>query len=186
MSDAIRKIIRTWSTPFDQSALVLDYPGHPRLRALPVSVVRGHFEREPNEVIIQSSTLEIGRVVHFREFAAGGAKLDPLTYLVFGRDGENFMAHLLSAPPDFDQVLSVTLGESAVSEELLRDGLYVSFPGRTNNASERLRQGETVSCRFDPGDDAEPMDIELTVTADLYCEAGEVGQVGFDHSRPCP
>ena len=93
---------------FDQSALVLDYPGHPPLRSLPAEVWRGHFERVPKEErIIDSTPLGIGEVVHFREFLPGGPRLEPLGYVLFGRGGETFAAHLLSAPPDFDQVLTV-------------------------------------------------------------------------------
>lgn len=171
---------------FNQSALVLDYPGHGPLRALPASVFRGHFERPPNTAIIESATFDISRVVHFREFVAGGQKLEPLSYLLFGRNGEFFMAHLLSAPPDFDQILAVEIENERLSDELLRQGLYVSLPERENDIQGRLRRGDAFSCRFDPGGEAEPIQITGRVTDDLYCEAGEVAQVGFAGSRDCP
>ena len=171
---------------FNQSALVLDYPGHGRLRALPASVFRGHFERPPNTAIIERATFDVTRVVHFREFVAGGQKLEPLSYLLFGRNGEFFMAHLLSAPPDFDQILAVEIEDQGVSDELLQKGLYVSLPERENDIQARLLRGDAFSCRFEPSGEDEPIQITGRVTDDLYCESGEVGQVGFDNSRDCP
>ena len=141
---------------FNQSALVLDYPGHGPLRALRASVVRGHFERDPHTEIIESATFDISRVVHFREFVAGGQTLEPLSYLLFGRNGEFFMAHLLSAPPDFDQILAVEIENEGLSDELLRKGLYVSLTERENDIQGRLLRGDAFSCRFDPGGEAEP------------------------------
>ena len=34
---------------------------------------------------------------------------DDLTYLLLGRGGALFLAHVISQPPDFDQILSVEL-----------------------------------------------------------------------------
>ncbi len=170
---------------FDQTSLVLDYPGHSPLRALPVSVVRGHFERPPFERIIDETSLDITRVVHFREFVAGGEKLEPLSYLLFGRGGELFMAHLLSAPPDFDQILEVELAGGDLPAEAESGGLYLSFSGVANEVADRLRNGDSFGCRFDSGA-PDPPQMELRVAREVYCEVGEVAQVGFAPSRPCP
>jgi hypothetical protein len=171
---------------FDQAALVLSYPGYGPLRRLPASVFRGHFEREPNEMIIENSTLEILKVVHFREFTAGGPKLDALEYLLFGREGEAFMAHLLSAPPDFDQVIAVTLSGTKPAEKLLRNGLYIQVKDRANDAASRLRVNASIKCSFDADGGTGSPGFDISVTAENYCETGEVGQVGFSPSRQCP
>ena len=65
------------------------------------------------------------------------------------------MAHLLSAPPDFDQILAVDIENEELSDELLRKGLYVSLPERENDIEGRLLRGDAFSCRFDPGGEAD-------------------------------
>ena len=67
---------------FDQVALVADYPGRKPLHRFPqTTVFRGHFE-QGGEPIIQDTTIEIKRVVHFREFVLNGPKLETQHYLL--------------------------------------------------------------------------------------------------------
>jgi hypothetical protein len=75
---------------------------------------------------------------HAKQFDQGG-KPEELTYLLFGRDAELFLAHRISEPPDFDQILSVELAGSPLDEEDMKTGVEVVLPGRANTAKERLR-----------------------------------------------
>ncbi|MEM7482754.1 MAG: hypothetical protein AAF481_16385 [Acidobacteriota bacterium] len=169
---------------FDQTSLVLEYPGHTPLRQLPVGVFRGHFERPPNDQIVEGGTFHVSRVVHFREFQAGGGKAESLSYVLFGGADELFAAHWLSAPPDFDQILALTdESEAALGEELVAAGLYLTVTGRDNDETARLKAGDTLACRLET--DGETRTVNLRVARDLYCEAGEVAQVGFGPGRAC-
>ena len=47
----------------------------------------------------------VTRVIHFRKFEPGAAGLSQLEYLLFGKANELFLAHSITKPPDFDQVL---------------------------------------------------------------------------------
>jgi hypothetical protein len=49
----------------------------------------------------------VKQVVHFREFDSKTKRPAHLEYLLFGKGGKFFLAHLIVAPPDFDQLLSV-------------------------------------------------------------------------------
>jgi hypothetical protein len=40
-----------------------------------------------------------------------------LEYLLFGKGNESFLAHLITRPPDFDQILSVKTGQKFTDEE---------------------------------------------------------------------
>jgi len=176
---------------FDQLALVIDHAGRAPLRAFPAStVVRGHFEKG-GTAILDDVTFEIRKVVHFREFVVGGPRFEHQRYLLFGRGDDVFMAHLLSAPPDFDQILQVEIAGSAptahlddIVEELVANGLYVELPGRPNTDVDRLRAGTTVACTLETGTRAEPIEVELRVDAERYCEAGEFDTPVTDKFNP--
>jgi hypothetical protein len=178
---------------FDQVALVADYPGHKPLRRFPqTTVVRGHFE-QGGEPIIQNTTLEIKRVLHFREFFLNGPKLEKQHYLLFGRRGDVLLSHLLSAPPDFDQFLATELKLKDISnetvgkrvEDLLAQGLYMRLSDRENAVETRLRAGDVLTCSLETGTQVLPITVELRVTDELYCEAGEfVKFVMKDFNKP--
>jgi hypothetical protein len=182
-------LIYTATPPvFDQAALVTGYPGREPLRRFPqTTVVRGHFEQNGTP-IIQNTTLDIKRIVHFREFFLNGPKLPNQHYLLFGRGRDVLLSHLLSAPPDFDQFLAVefkakdvlaeTLGKQV--ENLLARGLYLHLSDRENAVATRLRAGDVLTCSLETDPRAPPITVELRATDELYCEAGEFTKLVLD------
>ncbi|MGZ3704400.1 MAG: hypothetical protein ACXWP1_00130 [Bdellovibrionota bacterium] len=72
----------------------------------------GHFERG-GDSFAQNVQVNIKRVPFFRKFVPGQQKPESESYLLFGTPGEAFLAHFITAKPDFDQVLAVN---SAVAE----------------------------------------------------------------------
>jgi hypothetical protein len=171
---------------FAQTALVLEYPGRLPLRQLSdVTIIRNHFERGGQEITKTPVTVE--RVVHFREFAPAAPKPEAASYILFGRTNDLFLAHLLSAPPDFDQILQVTVEAANVPEAALLRGMYLTLPDHPNAAARRLRPGEILSCDGGIGS------VRLRIVAEPYCETGELAHVvgdlsgkGFGHPRACP
>jgi hypothetical protein len=165
---------------FAQTALALEYPGRQPLRHFDqVAVFRGHFERQSEK--IASAPMAISRVLLFRGLAPGGQKPANPSYLLFGRGEDMFLAHLLSTPPDFDQVLAVSVegGDPGAAPR------YLTFTDRANEMGRRLRVGDTESCTGEGGN------FRLRVRAESYCEAGEVSRaVGADGRfaapRSCP
>ncbi len=152
-------------------------PASRSIDALTGEVHRGHFERHDDDggEVIGKATAAIINVVHFRAFEEGADRPPELEYLLFGRGEEQFLAHLITAPPDFDQVVSVRAGDGHVTPDELAGGITVRFPGRRNTPKDRLMPGETLSGRLIEAQDADPRDVDLEVGAELYFEEGELG-----------
>lgn len=171
---------------FAQSSLVIDVPGHPRKDAFAeLDVFRNHFER-PDRVGIVRAPARIVRILHFRELAPDLPKPAELAYAAFGSSDGLFLAHMLSAPPDFDQVIKVEV-DSMPAEVDMTTGFSLSFAARSNKVEDRLEVGEEVSCATEGGDA-----ISLRVVAEPYCEVGELAHVvgavagnGFGTPIPC-
>jgi hypothetical protein len=85
----------------------------------------GHFERG-GDVIAEGITVEIKKVLFFRKFVPGEAKVHT-SYLLFGTPTEAFVAHYIVAKPDFDQVIAVTTDAIAGEVEKL-DAPYPLIP----------------------------------------------------------
>ncbi len=190
-------VIYTATPPvFDQDALITQHIGRKPLRRLPATTVwRGHFE-QGGEKILQSVNFKIERLVHFREFILGGPKLEEQNYLLFGQGEDIFLSHLLSAPADFDQILTVAfkvkdaLGDPIVNriKDLLAQGLYLHLPDRQNSTTTRLRAGDKLTCSLKSDVRALPIAVELRIMAEPYCEAGEFDQLvvnSFNQARRC-
>lgn len=172
---------------FAQTSLAIDVPGHPRKEAFEQLVVfRNHFERA-ERVEIARTPARIVRVLHFRELAPELPKPAELAYVMFGSGNRLSLAHMLSAPPDFDQILAVEV-EGAVADLDVSAGWSLSFATRSNKVEDRLKVGEEITCGTDDG-----QSISVRVVAEPYCEVGEfthiVGRLagnGFGTPASCP
>ena len=86
------------------------------------------------------------------------------------------MAHFITKPPDFDQLLSVHIADHEFDEEDLRRGIQMVFPGRANSMSERIREGELVTAEAQLAGRDGPETLEVQVEAGIeFCfEEGEL------------
>jgi hypothetical protein len=110
-------------------------------------------------------------VVHFRRFSAAAANTAQrqLRYLCFGERDAAFLAHLITAPPDFDQILFADIGSlSGVSDEDLRAGVIVTAPDRPDDVKMRLQDGEAFSGAIQVEGAGTPGSIGLTVGHEYY------------------
>lgn len=82
-------------------------------RPFKADLYRGHFERG-GQAILEGVTVEIVRVVHFRRLNPADVAQGREDGLLFGRDGEAFLAHRIAAPPDFDQVVSLAFPDQVL------------------------------------------------------------------------
>lgn len=136
-------------------------------------VFRNHFEDEgrPAAVEILSGVgVSVKRVVHFRELDPAAKKPERLEYLLFGQGDEIFMAHLLTAPPDFDQVLSVTLTDHPFTDDELEKGILLVLPETTNSAGQRLKAGQQATAMAQDG----AKKLQIRVGKEIYFEEGEL------------
>jgi hypothetical protein len=150
--------------------------GGPARTSFRGTLFRGHFERGGSQ-IADDVSFEVEHVIHFRRFSApgGNAPRGELRYLCFGERDAAFLAHLISAPPDFDQVLAVELGSvSGLSDEGLRAGAVLAIPGREDNPDARLTEGESLTGAVQAGEAAAGGSIEITVANEYYLETGEL------------
>ena len=85
-----------------------------------------------------------------------------------------FLAHVISEPPDFDQILSVGLAGSQLDEEDLKTGVQAVFEGRANTAAARLRDGETATARGHVTGAHQFITLDLADVRELYFEEGEL------------
>jgi len=81
----------------------------PELSSFRATVFRGHFERRGKQPIngLEDIVVNVKQVMHAQKFEPADDKPEELTYFLFGKGMELFLAHSISKPPDFDQVLSV-------------------------------------------------------------------------------
>jgi len=148
-------------------------PGQSPLTELSGTLFRGHFEHEA-DVLSQRATVVIEEVLCFEELPATPS--DDLTYRIFGdADGQLFLAHRVSQPPDFDQVLAVRiLGAHFTSDELRREGMPdLTIPGRKNAPERRLTARETVAGQTAAGQHFR-IDVQVEVLAELYLNEDEL------------
>jgi hypothetical protein len=180
---------------FDQIALVYAHQGGEPLRRFDgVQLFRGHFENPADRHLVTGDAdLIVERVVYFNEFDPTAEPAATLSYLLFGHNDERFMVHLLSGPPDFDQVLEMAVEDDVLPQERFEQGVFVTFTGRANRVEDRLVSGEAVTCVLADEMNGAMPDVTLRVIADRYCEVGElahtVGQVAgnnFGTPRICP
>ena len=118
------------------------FPPTPKRMLFQGDIVRGHFEKSiPKPVPIgRDVDVKVTNVVHSRRFDPNTKPLDQLEYLLFGKRPELFLAHLITRPPDFDHVLAVRVVGRQFTDEDLRRGIPIKFPGRANSETQRIKE----------------------------------------------
>lgn len=128
-------------------------------RPFRASLFRGHFERGGKR--IAEGTVVIRRVLHFRKLDAQAPQPERMGAFLFGNETERFLAHLITARPDFDQIVQV-----AVIGPVYADGAAV-LPAQPNDRP--LERGARVRVEL-PRLGA----VDLNVTTQIYMERGDL------------
>ena len=145
------------------------------------ALIRGHLERGGKSFIGDFENpseggafdVNVVNVVHFHEFDPKAAKPAKLEYLLFGKSSELFLAHLITKPNDFDQIISIKTIDQSFSDEELRQGRRIVFSNRGNTAKERLKEKATDTGALQiPG--AAPRTVNVEVLREFYFEEGEL------------
>lgn len=151
----------------------------PVVRSFRGNLFRHHFERQspnPPDQILNNVTINVQHVVHFRELVAPGEQLSDLQYILFGKGSELFLAHYITRPPDFDQVLSVRIAGQAFSDSELGLGPIVVIPGRANQLANRIKEGTTVTgaIRQPGGAPTTVLTLQIEAVRELWLEETEL------------
>jgi len=93
-------------------------------RPFKASLFRGHFERGGTQ-IVESAVVTIKKVIYFTKFNPSATKLGHLTYLLFGKPDKAFLAHIISAKPDFDHIVSTVVEDSRIGD-FLKSGATIT------------------------------------------------------------
>jgi hypothetical protein len=159
---------------FDPSPFVLPEldPKNTQRNSFKGTIFRGHFERG-GKSINENVVANVTRVVHFREFDPQAAGLPQLQYFLFGKNQELFLAHLITKPPDFDQIVPVARIDQPFTDEALGQGVPITFPGTVNKPAKRIKASSQVIGQVKKADGS-PAQVKLQTKAELYFEAGEL------------
>jgi hypothetical protein len=150
-------------------------PAKPALAAFKADIVKGHFEKG-GDVIAADARVSVEDVIHFEELSLTD-KADDLEYILFGTEQQFFLAHRVTQPPDFDQVLSVNVtGHRFTEDELRRErfGVLVTIPARSNTLRDRIKPGEKALGRGHVVGAHQFLDLHVEVLSEIYFEEGEL------------
>jgi hypothetical protein len=129
-------------------------------------LLRGHFEKG-GTAIAKAVAVNVRNVIHFREFDPQSEGLQRLTYILFGNGSELFLAHVITKPPDFDQILAIRADHKFTDDDLRR-GLQMVF-AQENSITQRLQAPQEVVGAI-PGIG----NVTIKVGTELYLEEGEL------------
>ena len=153
--------------------LGLGSPQSPLLPGFKAKIFRGHLEKGGQVVRgLDNVTVKVSRIVHFRKFNPHASPPAELKYLLFGSAQEPFLAHYISKPPDFDQVLSVKIDGHRFTDAELSKGIEVTIPGKPNQAKERVKEAQQVPGLAQMAD--KPLKFNLKAEKEIYFEEGEL------------
>jgi hypothetical protein len=146
----------------------------PLLSSFKGTVFRGHLERGGVAVDqLEDVDVVVKNVVHFRMFDPSTERPNDLTYILFGTGKELFLAHWISKPPEFDQIVSVNLDSRPFSDDQLERGIEVVFE-RPNSSVSRIKAGERVPGKGHVAGAHQFLDLMVTAETEFYFEEGEL------------
>ena len=155
--------------------LGLGSPQSPLLSGFKANVFRGHLEKGGQVVAgLEKVEVKVSRIVHYRKFNPNASRLADLKYLLFGSSQEIFLAHYISKPPDFDQILSVKVDGHSFTDAELGKGIEITITGKPNLASERVKEAQQVAGNMPTADPKRPSKFNLKADKEIYFEEGEL------------
>ena len=159
--------------------------GAPALRSFPATIFRDHLERNGETIKgLEDVVVKVNKVVLAREFDPSEKKPSQLEYLLFGKGDELFLAHLITKPPDFDQVIAVKTGGHRFTDEELGKGVRVLLPERSNTAAQRIKENEQTTAHFQVANAAQVLELPVETGTEYYFEEGELAMPAVFNQTP--
>ncbi len=117
--------------------------GSGEIKSFKADIHRGQYERNPEpQLIARNVTVEIKNVVYFQKL---DGKFDTrnsnfMQYLLFGNLNEKYLSHLITSPPDFDQVLSSKISLNSPGNISTTHAVKLVIPERPIKKSSKRQQ----------------------------------------------
>lgn len=131
--------------------------------SFPATLFKGHFERG-GTAIASGFNVKISKVLYFKKFQKGEVKPDQAQYLHFGNDKEQFLAHIVTAKPDFDQIVSVEVVESLS----MKEATLLTLPQQKNVEPLMAASMHQAISQSDNNQ------IDLSILSVIYLESGDL------------
>jgi hypothetical protein len=159
---------------------------NPALSSFRATVTHGHLERDPHHVIggLEDVVVTVKKVVHAQKFDPAATKPVKLPYFLFGKGEELFLAHLITKPPDFDQIVSVKVADHPFTEEELNRGVTVVFRDRDNMASQRIKENQHAQGQFQVNGIPQSFESAVQAGTEYYFEEGELAMPATFEQTP--
>lgn len=111
----------TFTMPEIESGKVQSFKGN---------IHRGQYERNSTpQLIARDVKVNVKRIVHFRRLSRSSPIPKLTEYLLFGTNSEQYLAHLITAPPDYDQILAVKT-KLPLTDAQLQKAVRLVLPNR--------------------------------------------------------
>ena len=174
-------------SPLDEFKLATLFtpPGDPARKSFQATVFRGHLERGGKPIKdLTNITVTVQRVVYAAKLDAP-SKSKTLEYRLFGKHDERFLAHVIGAAPDFDQLLAVKIPNAPMDEEIDR-GVSVELVSRGNSAAARIKEQESVVGKAHVSGAHQFLQLDIQSAVECYFEEGELSSAdgSFKRNRP--
>ncbi|HYH79950.1 MAG TPA: hypothetical protein VEX86_09130 [Longimicrobium sp.] len=138
-------------------------------------VFRGHLERGGQPIpALDGVQVNVRRVIRSATFDPAVQQPQRLSYILFGKTGELFLAHAISRPPDFDQILSVHVDGHTFTDDELARGVEITFPSLANTSTQRIRQDATGEGEARVAGAQQATNVRIHAARELYFEEGEL------------
>lgn len=147
----------------------------PELSSFGATVFRGHFERGGKPIDgLKDIVVTVKQVIHAQKFEPTDDKSKELSYFLFGKGTDLFLAHSIVKPPDFDQIISVKIPDGHFPDDELSRGIGAVFQGRKNTASQRLKKGQKLEGQFHVSGAHQFLNLQVQSGIEFYFEEGEL------------
>lgn len=144
-------------------------------------IFRGHFETfHPHEKagprILGDVTARVKDVVLFRKFDRRAQALPQLEYFLIGKEQELFLAHVITGPPSFDHVIGVQVVSHQFTNDELRRGMRVTFPGKADSVEQRINEQDQITglVQTPSQHSGDSLELEFRTGANFYFETDDL------------
>jgi len=101
-----------------------------------------------DHLVARDVTVTVTKVILKRKLVPFEKRPPQLRYVLFGTPEELYLAHVITRPPDFDQILAVESVGRPLTDADLAKGLVIEIPKVKDSAATRLHESSKTSGEF--------------------------------------